>query len=50
MLVALVIFMLTVREKEWAYEMQQQAVAWALRRKLRSRRRPQAAASCPWTR
>ena len=27
MLVALVIFMLTVREKEWAYEMQQQAVA-----------------------
>ena len=27
MLSALVIFMLTVREKEWAYEMQQQAVA-----------------------
>ena len=27
MLAALVIFMLTVREKEWAYEMQQQAVA-----------------------
>ena len=30
MLVALVIFMLTVREKEWAYEMQQQAVAAGL--------------------
>ena len=35
MLAALVIFMLTVREKEWAYEMQQQAVALGIEEETR---------------
>ena len=35
MLAALVIFMLTVREKEWAYEMQQQAVALGIEEESR---------------